>query len=396
MLALALVLAFRASALAEDIDTNPEADELQQQIEQTAKAYDEAKAAVAAAEDALDENRERIAELERAIPAQQARSDAAARELYKLQQQRVGIVELLLGAEDFYGFLANWEYVDRVTTASIAEITRLSEMRAELEQSRSALLQAKREAEEGAASAEQALKAAQEARVEAQRRARESAQQISEADTAARNAVSQQDASSAAGDSGETGSQPAGPASGTADSEAASSGSPSESGAAADPSAATDSAADEAPATGGPAAEEAADDEPATETLVDDDADWTSDEEEFVSEWAERIDDYLDGSPMAGQGSAFAQAAWDYGVDPRWSPAISYTESSIGRYCFLPYNAWGWGSASWSSWEEAIDAHVCGLARGYGYTISEEAAKKYCPPTWQSWYSTTLAQMNLI
>ena len=80
----------------------------------------------------------------------------------------------------------------------------------------------------------------------------------------------------------------------------------------------------------------------------------------------------------------------------RWSPAISFTESSKGAVCFLPHNAWGWGSVSWDSWEEAIDAHVRGLARGYGYTISLDAARKYCPPNAVAWYERTLGQMNLI
>ena len=82
---------------------------------------------------------------------------------------------------------------------------------------------------------------------------------------------------------------------------------------------------------------------------------------------------------MAGTGKVFAEAAWDYGVDPRWSPAISNTESSKGLYCSGSCNAWGWGGCSWGSWEEAIRDHVAGLARGYGYTISVEAAKKVLP-----------------
>ena len=121
-----------------------------------------------------------------------------------------------------------------------------------------------------------------------------------------------------------------------------------------------------------------------------------SEQDAFVSEWASRIDAYLAGSALAGQGEAFAVAAWNYGVDPRWSPAIAFTESSLGSHCFKPYNAWGWGSSSWSSWPEAIDAHVRGLARGYGYTISVDNAKKYCPPNWEHWYKTTLSQMNSI
>ena len=124
--------------------------------------------------------------------------------------------------------------------------------------------------------------------------------------------------------------------------------------------------------------------------------DWGVDESAFVAEWAPRIDAYLAGSPLAGQGGTFASAAWRYGVDPRWSPAISNTESSKGRHCFRQHNAWGWGSMDFGSWEEAIDTHVRGLARGYGYTISVEAAKKYCPPNWLHWYNTTLSEMGRI
>ena len=129
---------------------------------------------------------------------------------------------------------------------------------------------------------------------------------------------------------------------------------------------------------------------------MSDGADWTSDQESFIAEWTWRIDAYLAGSPLAGQGRTFAEAAWNYGVDPRWSPAISYTESSKGAACYMPHNAWGWGGCEWDSWEEAINDHVRGLARGYGYTISMEAAQKYCPPNAQHWYDVTSAQMNLI
>ena len=115
-----------------------------------------------------------------------------------------------------------------------------------------------------------------------------------------------------------------------------------------------------------------------------------------MAEWAGRIDAYLAGSPLAGQGATFASAAWDSGVDPRWSPAISCIESSKGEACFLPHNAWGWGSVSWDSWEEAIYDHVQGLARGYGYTVTREGAAKYCPPNADFWYSRCVEEMNKI
>ncbi len=124
--------------------------------------------------------------------------------------------------------------------------------------------------------------------------------------------------------------------------------------------------------------------------------DWSSGEAAFLEEWTARIDAYLAGSPLEGYGATFAKAAWDNHVDPRFSPAISSTESGKGSACFRPYNAWGWGATGWSSWEEAINAHVAGLAAGYGYSITPAGAQSYCPPTWQSWYSRTLAQMEII
>lgn len=340
---LALFLAFACgatAALAEDIDTDPSADAFQQEVERTSAAYDEAKAAAEGAAAALEENSQKIAELEKQIPLQEERSSEAACELYKLQRQPADLINLLLDTDNFFDFLTGLDYIDRITAANKAEIERLNEMKAELDETQRGLEQAKREADAQEAEAERALAAAQEARLEAQRKAREAEQQAAEAAAAAR--IATQDATS--------------------------------------PQSTVEAAQEDTSAT----------------ATSSDDADWSTDEDVFVSSWTERINAYLAGSPLAGQGRAFAQAAWDYGVDPRWSPAIAYTESSLGAHCFLPHNAWGWGSVSWSSWEEAIDAHVRGLARGYGYTISMGSAKKYCPPNYQHWYDTTLAQMNAI
>ena len=118
--------------------------------------------------------------------------------------------------------------------------------------------------------------------------------------------------------------------------------------------------------------------------------------EAYLANWTARIDAYLAGSPLAGYGYLFAESAWTYGVDPRWAPAISCIESSKGAICFRPYNAWGWGSSSWNSWEEAIPEDVAGLGRGYGYTITYEKACKYCPPNAANWYSRCVAEMNSI
>ena len=122
--------------------------------------------------------------------------------------------------------------------------------------------------------------------------------------------------------------------------------------------------------------------------------DWTVGRQAFVEEWTTRIDNYLSGSALSGYGYAFAEAAWDNGVDPRWSPAISSTESGKGSVCFLPCNAWGWGESSWGDWDSAIRAHVAGLANGYGYSITYPAASAYCPPNTDFWYSNTFDQMS--
>lgn len=124
--------------------------------------------------------------------------------------------------------------------------------------------------------------------------------------------------------------------------------------------------------------------------------DWSVGKEAFIAEWTKRIDAYLVGFPLEGYGVYFATAAWEYGVDPRWSPAISNTESTRGTNCFRYCNAWGWGKSGWPNWETAIDAHVYGLSQGYGHTISLANAQKYCPPTYESWYANTLSFMKEI
>jgi len=135
--------------------------------------------------------------------------------------------------------------------------------------------------------------------------------------------------------------------------------------------------------------------------VIDNSVDWSVGRDAFVETWTQRIDAYLAGTPMAGTGRAFAEAAWQYGVDPRWSPAITNTESSNGVHIPGGYNAWGWtdgkgGYRTFSSWEDGARQHVAYLARSYGYTITVSHAQKYCPPNYEWWYSNTLANMQKI
>lgn len=353
LLSMFLVLAGTWSfpaALAEDIDTNPQPDEFQQRIEDSATAYNDAMARVDELQKQIDENAQAIAELEEKIPLQKERASSACVDLYKAQQGTASILDLILSSESLSDFITRVDYFNAVTRSNLEQIESLSSMQDQLLQAQDQLNASKQEAADQAEAAQAALQQAQNARIEAQRRAVEEATRQAEEAQAAKAAQAAKVES-------------------------------------ADSSASSDSESD-AGSSSGSAAEP-----PAAST---DTADWSSDEDAFVSQWTARINNYLAGSPLSGYGETFARAAWTYGVDPRWSPAISCVESTKGAYCFASHNAWGWGSVSWDSWEEAINAHVAGLARGYGYTLTYAAAQKYCPPNADHWYNSCLAQMNSI
>lgn len=107
----------------------------------------------------------------------------------------------------------------------------------------------------------------------------------------------------------------------------------------------------------------------------------------YIATWGERIDAYNAGYPLAGYGQTFAAAAYDYGVDPRFSPAIARVESGSGQVCAYSCNAWGWGSTSWPDWETAIYGHVGALAANYGPTLSYSIAAKYNELDPDGWYA---------
>ena len=353
--------------------------ELQQKIEAAQADYSAIREEMDGLQAAIDENRERIGELEEQIPAQQERGERAARELYKLQQDGVGLVDLLLNAGSLDDFLTSFEYVNYLTDANMREIERLAALRDEVDGERAQLEESYAEASARASEAEATLAGLQEAQAEVQRRIEEEARIAAEAAAkAAEQAEHPRDNDKETADKK--------PDSAKSDEADSSEGKEGESAAEEEPEAEAEPESESEP-------EPAPEPEPEPEPAAPEPA---SDEEAFVAEWTARIDAYLAGSPLAGQGATFARAAYTYGVDPRWSPAISFTESGKGAACFLPHNAWGWGSESWGSWEEAINDHVAGLSRGYGYTISLDAARKYCPPNAQAWYDRTKGQMDLI
>lgn len=109
---------------------------------------------------------------------------------------------------------------------------------------------------------------------------------------------------------------------------------------------------------------------------------------------AASINAYLAGSPLAGYGQVFYDAATSHGLDPRLLPAVSCIESSKGACCFRSHNAWGWGSSSWPDWTTAINAMAAGVASGYGSGATPSSmGAAYCPGS-QSWINNVTSEME--
>jgi hypothetical protein len=105
---------------------------------------------------------------------------------------------------------------------------------------------------------------------------------------------------------------------------------------------------------------------------------------------AKAIDIYLTevDSPFTGYGRAFISAGRTYGVDPFLVVSIAGKESSWGKHCFLPYNAWGWGESSFKNWEDAIFNYTRMLSEEYirkGRTTPDVIGPIYCPPNYSEW-----------
>ena len=334
-------------------DTAAELQSAQQAVQEANQACEQADARVEELDAQIEANQDRIDDIEAQLPEAQDRATDSLRTLYKMQQGSGSLVELLLSADNFYELVSTIQYLDVIQSRNSEAVSELVSLTDELALTQASLNAQMDEAEAEKQRADEARDEAEEARDQLE--AKIAAQAAAEA--AARKAAieaAQRAAELAAQSEQQT------------------------------PTFTTESGNDatvEVPDLPDP-------DLPDPDIVVP-----GSDKDAFVSEWSARIDAYLAGSPLAGQGTTFAEAAWEYGCDPRLSPAISTVESSTGRVCFLPHNAWGWGSSSWSSWEEAIWAHVAGLAAGYGGQLTYAGAQKYCPPNADAWYASVLANM---
>mgnify|MGYP002761557398 FL=1 len=321
----------------------------QKKIEDATSAYNGARTKLEELQGQIDSNKANIEEIEAKLPDQQAKASTAMRDLYKYQKGTNPIVSFLVNAQSLGDFITTCKYTNQITSSSVDEIEELNKMQTQLEQDKTELEQAKSQLETEQKNAKEALAQAQQLRSEAQAKAeQENAAELAKLE--------------------------------------------------ADKAAAAEKLSGEG-ISGGNSSSQASNSNTTINTTVNNANTGNADYDSFINEWTTRIDAYLAGSPMAGQGRNFAVAAWNTGVDPRWSPAIACIESTKGTYCADSYNAWGWsavggGWRSFGSWNEGIAAHVAYLGRNYGSTLTPAAAKKYCPPTWQDWYNKVASQMN--
>lgn len=325
---------------------NNAVEEAETEVSRTAAAYDSAVAEQERIVAEIEELDGRIAELEEQLPLQEERSDESCVALYKMSGFESSIVSVLLSARSFTEAISLLDSYNYIIDQNVGQLVRTHQMKEELESSKAQLESDKESADAAASTAARALEDAKAARTAAQERA--AAIQAEEARAAAE-------------------------------------------------AAAAAKAAAKTKAEKQQAAKDAAQDEQDAQNSSVSDISWSSSKQAFVDKWAPRINSYLSGSPTAGTGKTYAAAAWDYGVDPRWAPAISCIESSKGAACFASHNAWGYGGRSFSSWSDGIYTVVAALGSDlYGGAHTKQAAQTYCPPNWQHWYSSVASEMGKI
>lgn len=308
-----------------------QADEAQAIVREKVGAYNDALAKVQDLDAHVAQSEQAIGDIEGRLPALRTRAARSIRETYKMDQDSQGLVGLMLCSESFESLVATVRYMDVIAEYNSNQVSELVAAQNDLETARATLEVQRQQAAAESEAADQALAEAQQAAADLQ----------------------------AAADAARAAEQAAA---------ALSSGQAVE---AADPVAAiaaTNAAARQA------GIDLSSDEEPPTPARTSSEEARTA----FVGKWGPRIDAYLAGRPLQGQGTAFAEAAWDNGVDPRWSAALSVVESGGGAACFAPYNAYGWlGRGGFESWEQGVREHAAYLRVTYGTSFTPASAAVY-------------------
>lgn len=331
--ALALFAAVPATAARAEGESSAElqaqADAAEQTVRDRVATYNEALAKVQDLDARVAKSEAAIEDLQVQLPVAKDRAARSIRRLYKMDQDTPGLVGLLLCSEDFESFLTNLHYLDGVAQYNTEQVQQLVTMQNDLETAKATLEVQRQQAQDESDVANQALAEAQQAAADLQ-----AAADATRAAEQAALALSSAEAIQAS--------------------------SPEEA------IAATNAAARAAGI-------DLSTDEDATQDATGEDP-----RAAFVAKWGPRIDACLAGRPLQGQGATFAEAAWDNGIDPRWSAATSVIESGGGAACFAAYNAYGWlGRGAFESWEQGVREHAAYLRSMYGTSFTPSAAALY-------------------
>lgn len=186
-------------------------DELQQQIDASNAAYNDAVDRAAELQDKISANEERISQIEAVLPEKKQAAVNSIRTMYKLQIGSQSLIDLLISAEDFNQVVSTVAYLDAVVSHNTGAIEELANLSDELVQTRSALSSQKAQVDEEVANALSSLSEASAAHDQleqqmAQQAAAAAAAKAAEAATSASQSAADANASasdsSASGDAG--------------------------------------------------------------------------------------------------------------------------------------------------------------------------------------------------
>ena len=135
-------------------------EELQAKVEQTNSDYDAANQRVAELQKQIADNEARIAEIEQQLPEQRIRAAESIRAMYRMQQGSMGIIDLLLSADNFNDLIAVVQYLEIIQNKNSDAINHLVDLSKELSNTQSSLNTQMAEAEEQKKAAEDAMNAA--------------------------------------------------------------------------------------------------------------------------------------------------------------------------------------------------------------------------------------------
>lgn len=166
-------------------------DELQQQLDASNAAYNEAVDQAAELEDKIAANQERIDQIEAQLPEKKQAAASSMRSMYKMQLGSQGLIDLLISADDFNQVVSTIAYLDAVVSHNTGAIDELANLSGELNQTKSALSSQKAQADERIAQALSSLEQASAAhdQLEQQQTAERAAAEQAAKDAAAASAA---------------------------------------------------------------------------------------------------------------------------------------------------------------------------------------------------------------